>query len=129
MKAANELADVPLNKTTELKGQLDLDPKRADIIQMATLHRGDEAVIRVQLPGLDPDCDVDLSMDQEYLHISAKTGGPEIRARGRWNLEDVLSDGFHQTIQLPKGIDPDCVSATYQGGFLEIRFPCSWAPR
>lgn len=87
---------------------------------------GDTCVIRAELPGIDPDKDVDVSVVDGVLHL---------RAERREEHEEKRPDGFRsefhygrltRSVVLPEGASASDVKATYEDGILEIRVP---APR
>ena len=79
--------------------------------------RDDRLVVRVDLPGIDPK-EVDLQVEGDRLTIRGerKTVNEE-RAQG---YREVTYGRFERTMQLPSGVNPDTVKATYQDGVLEI---------
>lgn len=76
-------------------------------------------VVRVELPGIDPARDVE---------ISAHEGMLQLRAERHEEKKDEHRTEFHygsfsRTISLPFGADPDAATATYRDGILEVRLP------
>jgi HSP20 family protein len=84
---------------------------------------GNELVVRAELPGVDPDRDIDVSVDNGVLTISA-----ERRVSSREKVEGGFHSEFRygsfvRQVRLPAGTSPEVVSATYKDGVLEIRMP------
>jgi HSP20 family protein len=82
-----------------------------------------ELVVRVEAPGIDPDKDVEVTIDRDVLTI-----GVERRAEKREEKEGMTRSefgygSFHRTIALPHGAAGDDVKATYADGILEVRMP------
>ena len=82
---------------------------------------GDELVIRGEMPGLDPENDIDITVDRGRISIRAE------RER-REESEDGLRSEFHygsfaRVLSLPEGANVDEVTATYEDGILEVRLP------
>lgn len=76
-------------------------------------------VLRAEMPGIDPEKDVDITVDSGMLTI---------RAERREEEKDRDHHEFHygsftRSIPLPAGHDPDEVSASYIDGVLELRVP------
>lgn len=80
-------------------------------------------VVRAEMPGIDPDRDVEVTVENHRLHIRAER-------RSETSEEDV--DGwrsefrygsFERTMPLPADATEDDVTATYTDGILEIRVP------
>lgn len=85
-------------------------------------------VIRAELPGLDPQKDIDLTVSDGVLHLSAQ--------REERTQED-RPDGYHsefrygrmaRNLRLPEGATEADVSATYKNGILEVRVPAPQEP-
>jgi HSP20 family protein len=84
---------------------------------------GDTCVIRAELPGIDPEKDVDIHVADGILHLSAER---------QERSEDERPDGYRsefrygklmRDIKLPKGTTEADVSASYKDGILEVRVP------
>jgi HSP20 family protein len=84
---------------------------------------GGQLVVRAEVPGVDPDRDIDVSVDNGVLTIAAER---------RESSREKLDKGFHsefrygsfvRQVRLPAGTSPEVVSATYKDGVLEIRMP------
>ena len=80
-------------------------------------------VVRGELPGLDPDEDVEITVDGDHLtivgereerHEDKKNGG--YRSEFRYGT-------FQRSVRLPAGAKTDAVSAKYVDGILEVRVP------
>jgi HSP20 family protein len=84
---------------------------------------GEQLVVRAEVPGVDPDRDIDVSVDNGVLTIAA-----ERRESSREKLDKGLHSEFRygsfvRQVRLPAGTSPEVVSATYKDGVLEIRMP------
>jgi HSP20 family protein len=84
---------------------------------------GDNLVIRAELPGVDPDRDIDVSVDNGVLTIAA-----ERQESNREKVEKGYRSEFHygsfvRQVRLPAGTSAEVVSAAYKDGVLEIRMP------
>jgi HSP20 family protein len=84
---------------------------------------GEQLVVRAEVPGVDPDRDIDVSVDGGVLTIAVER---------RESSREKLDKGFHsefrygsfvRQVRLPAGTSPEVVSATYKDGVLEIRMP------
>jgi HSP20 family protein len=80
-------------------------------------------VVRAELPGIDPDRDVTLEVVDDRLRLSATR-----EERSEDNQKDGYRSEFHygrfvREFPLPRGVDPEAVTATYRDGILEIRVP------
>jgi len=84
---------------------------------------GNHLVIRAELPGVDPDRDIDVSIDNGVLTIAA-----ERQESNREKVEKGYRSEFHygsfvRQVRLPAGTSAEVVSAAYKDGVLEIRMP------
>lgn len=98
-------------------------------LRVEEVHEDGTLVVRVEIPGIDPDKDVDVSVTDHTLRISAKR---EERS------EDKKKDGYHsefrygefqRSLALPSGVDKDSVKAEYKDGILEVRVPWPAEPQ
>lgn len=96
-----------------------------DEFRIEQFHSDAGLVIRAELPGIDPDRDVHISVHDGMLHIKAER---------RVNTEHKDSSGyrsefrygsFERALAMPAGIDAKAVTATYRDGLLEVVVPVS----
>jgi HSP20 family protein len=89
---------------------------------MDLVESGDHFVLRADLPGLS-EGDVKIELEDTTLTISGERKAEhESRDEGYYRLERAFGT-FSRTLQLPKGIDPEAVSASFDQGVLEVRIP------
>lgn len=81
-----------------------------------------DLVIRAELPGIDPDEDVDISIDGRQLTIDA-TREDRTESTEDGHRSEFRYGKFHRSMTLPTGADADHVAATYTDGILEVRVP------
>ena len=81
--------------------------------------RGDELVVRADLPGIDPK-HVELAVEGERLTIKGERQKVDERKRDNEFYREVTYGRFERTVALPAGVDPDTVKAQYHDGVLEI---------
>jgi len=79
--------------------------------------RGDRFVVRADLPGIDPK-DIDLLVEGDRLMVRGERKDVH-EDKDRLHRE-ITYGRFERSVQLPSGIDPESVKATYQDGVLEI---------
>ncbi len=84
---------------------------------------GNALIVRAELPGIDPDRDVELSVADGALHIRAtrESGGARMAAEG---FRSEFNYGkLTRTIPLPVGAYEHEIKATYRNGILEVHVP------
>lgn len=80
-----------------------------------------ELLIRTELPGIDPER-LDVTVQDGVLSIRAERefhapeGAESVRREFAYGL-------YERQVALPEGVDPDTMTARYEGGILEIRVP------
>lgn len=81
--------------------------------------RGDELVVRADLPGIDPK-QVELAVEGDRLTIKGERKKVEEEKRANELYREVSYGRFERMVALPAGVNPDTVKAAYHDGVLEI---------
>ena len=79
----------------------------------------DRYVVRAELPGVDPDKDVHIDVQNNQLMVSAERR-EETTEKGR---SEFRYGSFRRRVSLPPGAQEDAISARYENGILEITVP------
>lgn len=79
----------------------------------------DRYVVRAEIPGVDPDKDVQITVDDGVLTISAERH-EEVREKGR---SEFHYGSFLRRVSLPPGSKEEQLEARYQDGILEVTVP------
>ena len=89
---------------------------------MDLLETGDHFVLRADLPGLSEE-DVNIELEDSTLTISGERKTEhESSDEGYYRVERA-SGSFQRSLTLPKGVDPEAVTASFDRGVLEVRVP------
>jgi HSP20 family protein len=80
-------------------------------------------VVRAELPGIDPETDVELSVSDHSLHIEAERREEEKVKEKGYVRHEVRCGSFARTLPLPEGVTETDITANYKDGILEIRIP------
>lgn len=80
-------------------------------------------VIRAELPGIDPDNDIEITVSERMLHLSAKRQERKEDERPSGYHSEFRYGSFQRSIRLPEGATEADVKAAYKDGILEIRIP------
>jgi len=76
-------------------------------------------VVRADIPGVDPDKDIRVSVEQGLLRLHAERRAEEHDE----HRSEIRYGSFERVIGLPPGTKPDEVSATYANGVLTVTMP------
>jgi HSP20 family protein len=89
---------------------------------MDLLETEEAFVLRADLPGLAED-DVNIELEDNVLTLSGERKAEhEDRREGFYRLERA-SGAFSRSLTLPKGVDAEAVTASFDRGVLEVRIP------
>lgn len=84
---------------------------------------GDTCVIRAELPGIDPDSDVQIMVADGILRLQAERQQHEEETRPDGYRSEFRYGRLMRSVRLPEGTTDADVTATYRDGILEIRVP------
>jgi HSP20 family protein len=87
-------------------------------------HLEDKLVIRMDLPGVNPD-DVEVTMQESTLLINGKRSFPYDAEGVRFVRRGTFYGDFTQRVSLGKGLDLEQIGARYDNGVLELTIPYS----
>ena len=85
---------------------------------------GDDAVVRLELPGIDIDKDVTVELDGGYLVVRGERRDEHADtedAETHRTLHEVRYGSFRRSFAVPARVTGDAVSATYDAGVLTVR--------
>lgn len=88
-------------------------------IRVEELEEDDAYVVRAELPGVDPDKDIAITVSGDVLTIE---GHRQEEQKDKRHSE-FRYGSFTRALRLPPGADPEQVSAGYADGVLEVRVP------
>ena len=93
-----------------------------------TLEDDGTFVLRAELPGIDPDKDVDVTVENGHLRIKAEREDRSEQTENGRRRSEFRYGSFERSIRLPEGADDDAITATFDSGILEVRVPNSGEP-
>ena len=82
-------------------------------------------VVRAELPGIDPEKDVEITVEDGVLTVKAERQ-EEKKEAGR---SEFRYGSFTRSVTLPRGADQENVAASYRDGILEVRTPIKEATK
>ena len=83
-------------------------------------HSDDALVIRMDLPGVNPD-DVEVTVQENVLLINGTRRFPYDAEKVRFLRRGTFYGDFTQRVSLGKGLNTEQISARYDNGVLELR--------
>ena len=104
---------------TELMEQSDL--------KVEEFQEDGKLVVRAEMPGIDPDKDVEITVTDHTLHLRAERRSESKTEDKKGFRSEFHYGSFSRSIPLPAGATEDDVKATYTDGILEVRFPIDTA--
>jgi HSP20 family protein len=82
---------------------------------------GADAVVRLELPGLDAERDVTVEIDSGRLVVRGERRDERTEERGGRSLREVRYGSFRRSFVLPAHVTADAVTASYDAGVLTVR--------
>src|SRR5439155_18083641 len=82
--------------------------------------RNGDLVVRAELPGVDPDKDVDISYQDGLLTIRGERRKEEKTEQENYYRFESSYGSFSRSIPVPQGVRPEDVKATYENAILEV---------
>jgi HSP20 family protein len=88
---------------------------------------GEDAVVRVELPGIDVNKDVTVEVDRGRLVVRGERRDERAEGTDGWRLREVRYGSFRRAFALPAHVTADAVSASYDAGVLSVRVAGAYA--
>lgn len=85
-------------------------------------HVKDALVVRLDLPGVDPDR-VEVTVQDNVLLVNGSRSFPFDADEVRFVRRGTFYGDFTQRVMLGKGLDVEKIAARYDNGVLELRIP------
>ncbi len=82
---------------------------------------GDDAVVRLELPGIDVEKDVNVEIENGRLVIHGERRDEREEQKDGRSLREVRYGSFRRSFALPEHVTGDAVSASYDAGVLTVR--------
>jgi HSP20 family protein len=98
---------------------------QAEQIPLEEFEEDGTLVIRAELPGIDPERDVEITVQDGILRIRAERRREEKAEEPHFYREEIRYGAFSRSITLPPESSPEDVTAQYADGILTVRLPLS----
>ncbi len=102
--------------------QAALQGARWSLLAAEIEERGDEVVVRLEVPGMEPD-DFDISVVGDYLVIRGEKRAQREQQQGRFYIMECAYGAFERVIPLPAPVDDARTRARYRRGVLTVTLP------
>ena len=90
--------------------------------QIDLFEKDGNIVVRADLPGVQKD-QVQLRLEDDILYVSGERKDERKEEREGYVHSERSYGSFQRAIQLPNGVDPDKVVASFDNGVLEVKVP------
>ncbi len=97
-------------------------PLRRWMPSMDLVETPEHFVLRADLPGMD-EGDVRIELEDTVLTVSGERRAEHEDTKEGYHRVERAFGSFSRTLTLPKGVDPEAVSARFDRGVLEVRIP------
>lgn len=95
----------------------------AGLLQVDEFVDDGALVIRTEIPGIDAEKDLEITVEDDVLHIVAERKEDETKQEKDYYRHELRYGSFRRYLQLPATVEPSDVKAVYKDGVLEIRVP------
>jgi len=92
-------------------------------IRVEEVREDDALVVRAEMPGIDPDTDVEIDISDHALHIHAQRRQESTTEESGRYRSEFHYGSFSRTVPLPAGVHTSDIEATYKDGILKVRVP------
>lgn len=88
----------------------------------------DHLLIKAEMPGIDPDKDVEISIADGMLTIAAERREEHQEEKEGRSFSEFRYGSFRRSLRVPKDVKVEDVTATYQDGILTVKVPIPEKP-
>lgn len=92
-------------------------------IRVEEERNDDSVIIRADMPGVDPDKDIEITTEDGNLRIRAERKQQHKIEEGDFYRSEIRYGSFVRVLPLPSGATEADVQATYRDGVLEVTVP------
>ena len=88
---------------------------------------GDDAVVRVELPGVDVEKDVNVEVDRGRLVIHGEHRDEHADQKDGRTVREIRYGFFRRSFRLPAHVTSEAIAASYDAGVLTVRVAGAYA--
>lgn len=115
----DDIADLR-REMEQMLGRWQVDDGRSFLPATDIVTKDKDVVIKMELPGLDPEKDLDIKVDGGALVVSGRREKEREVSEADYHLRERSYGSFYRRFPLPEGVSADAISATYNDGVLEV---------
>ncbi|SDP38437.1 Molecular chaperone IbpA, HSP20 family [Nakamurella panacisegetis] len=94
---------------------------RTKMIKVEEYVEDGHGVIRAELPGVDPEKDIEITVADGILHLAAQREERDEEKRPDGYRSEFRYGSYRRSVRLPEGVTSSDVKASYKDGILEVR--------
>ncbi|WP_312856782.1 Hsp20/alpha crystallin family protein [Arthrobacter mobilis] len=92
-------------------------------LRIEEYREGGNLVVKAEVPGVDPEKDVDITLVGDQLRIAVRREEKSEHKDKEGYRSEFRYGSFSRTVTLPVPVDQNEVRASYDDGVLEVRVP------
>jgi HSP20 family protein len=93
------------------------------LLKVEEFEADGKMIVRAEMPGLDPDKDVEITVSDGQLHVRAERRSETMTDDKKGYRSEFRYGMFERTLKLPAGASEKDITATYTDGILELSIP------
>ena len=94
-----------------------------DMLRVDEVVEDGALVVRADMAGIDPEKDVEITVEDGVLHLHAERRQEEEKEDKSYRRRELRYGSFSRDIPLPEGTANEDIKATYKDVILEVRVP------
>jgi len=92
-------------------------------LRVEEYQEGDTLVVKAEVPGIDPDQDVEITLTGNQLHLDVRREEKSEHKSKHGCHSEFHYGTFSRSVTLAPGVNKQDLRATYNDGVLEVRIP------
>jgi HSP20 family protein len=100
-----------------------------ELVRLDEYRQDGGLVVRAELPGLDPDNDIHVTVTNGRVHIDVDHREQDEIERNGYRVKELRYGRLSRSVPLGEGVPASAITATYNNGVLEVRIPEPPAPQ
>lgn len=98
-------------------------PRREWVPACDLVRKGDDLILRLEVPGIDPEKDLEVTVEDGVLCVRGERRFAHEEEGAEHYRREIARGTFERAIRLPEGVEPGDVRASYENGILEVTLP------